>query len=490
MSLQTAGAIASRSLGTISNQISIVSRNISAAGTPGASEKLALLATDDLGVGLDSIGRATNGALFRSLLSANGDQGAARSVSEALDRIDQALDLSNASNSRSPASLIARLTSALQSYSATPGDETSGQIALSAAKDVAAKLRDATAVTQDARRDADARIDRAVADVNDLLAKFEAVNAEVVSGSAARADVTDALDQRDGLLTQLSASIGIRTVTRAHNDIVIYTDSGVTLFETQPRTVTFQQTPNLAPGTSGAAVYIDGVQVTGVKSPLALQSGEISGLSRLRDVLAPQYQRQLDETARALVVAFAEEDQSGSGGPPLAGLFTYAGASTAPGAALIGGLAGAIEVNAAVDPSVGGDLSRLRDGGVSGNSDYVYNASGASGYSTRILQLVEAAATPLALDPIAELGTRGSVASIASSSNGWFAAQRQQHTRDNTYSSALSAQATQALSNSTGVNLDEQMSRMLSLESSYQASARLLETVNGLFNTLLAALRA
>lgn len=51
-------------------------------------------------------------------------------------------------------------------------------------------------------------------------------------------------------------------------------------------------------------------------------------------------------------------------------------------------------------------------------------------------------------------------------------------------------QTTQALSNATGVNLDDQMSQMLALENSYQASARLLETINSLFATLFNAVRS
>lgn len=489
MTLTTAGATATKSLATLSNQISIVSRNISGAGVAGVSRKIALLASGENGVDFLGVSRATNIALFRSLLTASASQGAATTHSDALERIDQALNLSDPANSRSPASLITRLTSALQSYSASPGNETAAQVALAAAKDVTASLRDATAITQKERSDADAGIAAAVNEVNDILTKFAELNRDIVAGNAIGADMTDALDQRDDLLAQLSTKIGVTTTTRPNNDMVIYTDSGVTLFETTPRTISFQPTPNLAPGVAGAAIYIDGVQVTGSDTPLALRTGELYGLTQIRDVTAPQYQNQLDEIARGLVVAFAETDQSGAGGPALAGLFTYPGATTAPDATMITGLAARITINANVDPAQGGALSRLRDGGISGNPPYVYNSSGADGYSARILQLVNAAAAPQSFDNAAGLGADGSVNSIAAGSNGWIGAQRRQADSDTTYFDAMVAQSTQALSNSTGVNLDDQMSQMLELENSYQASAKLLETVNSLFNTLFAAIR-
>ncbi|MCX7900102.1 MAG: flagellar hook-associated protein FlgK, partial [Methylocystis sp.] len=72
----------------------------------------------------------------------------------------------------------------------------------------------------------------------------------------------------------------------------------------------------------------------------------------------------------------------------------------------------------------------------------------------------------------------------------WFGAQRQQADNVTTYQNALVSQTAQALSNATGVNVDDQMSQMLALENSYQASAKLLETVNAMFSALFAAVHA
>jgi len=490
MSLTSAGAVASKSLGVISNQISVASRNISAAGVAGLSAKRARLAAGDDGVEFLGVSRAANAALFRNLLSASASQATQASIAQSLARIDQALNLSDSANSRSPAAMITRLTSALQTLSATPSNQTAAQLALDSAQGLVGALHDATAAAQGERRDADAGIASAVGEINDLLAQFAEFNREIVAGSVSGADVTDALDRRDGVLSQLSKSIGVSAVTRANNDMVLYTDSGVTLFETTPRQVTFQETPNLSPGVAGSAVYIDGVQVTGAGAPLALRGGGLVALTHIRDELGPQFQSQLDEIARGLVVAFAEKDQSGSGGKPLAGLFTYPGAAEAPGVAVIPGLAGQIEVNANVDPARGGALSRLRDGGISGNPAYVYNATGAAGYSGRLLELAGAASAPQSFDHSAGLAGANSLNAIAAASIGWIGAQRKQSDGATTYFDAVVSQTTQALSNETGVNLDDQMSQMLALENSYQASAKLLETVNSLFNALFAAVHA
>jgi flagellar hook-associated protein 1 len=426
VSLSSAGAIAMRSLGVISDQISVTSRNISGAGVAGVSEKIARVSSTETGVEFSGVGRATNGALFRNLLSANAQQESAGAVADALSRLDLAMGLSDSATSRSPATRIAKLSDALQTYSATPQDQTAAQIALSAAQDVVGSLRDAATAVQDERQRADQTIAADVAEVNGLLGKFATLNDSIVKATAAGQDVTDALDARDGLLTELSKKIGVSAVGRPTNDMVLYTDSGVTLYETTPRKVTFQATPTLTAGASGADVYIDGVRVTGPGAPLPLQSGSIVGLARVRDAIAPQYQTQLDEIARGLVVAFAENDQSGGGGSLLPGLFTYPGATTAPGATLISGLASQIDVAAAVDPLQGGSLARLRDGGVSGNAAYVYNASGAPAYADRLIELGKASAATQNFDPAAGLGATGTLAGVANGSNGWIAAQRQQ----------------------------------------------------------------
>ena len=167
----------------------------------------------------------------------------------------------------------------------------------------------------------------------------------------------------------------------------IYTDSGVTLFQDTPRTVSFTATPTLVDGASGAPVTVDGVPVTGATSPMPIQSGALAGYAALRDTLAPQYGAQLDQIAGGLINAFAESDQSASPTlPSLPGLFTTSGATSLPSTSAATGLAASIEVNPTVDPSQGGNVDLLRDGGIfaPGNPAYTYNATGAASYTGRI----------------------------------------------------------------------------------------------------------
>jgi flagellar hook-associated protein 1 FlgK len=495
MSLSNAGAIANQSLGAISSQINVVSRNISGASTSGYAAKTALLSTNSYGgVDVDGIARATSLALFQNALQATSAQTASAAISDGLDLIDQTFGLSTSTatdptTGRSPATLIASLSTALQNYSASPADLTTAQAVLSAAQSLVRSLNDGTAAVQSLRAQADGDIGSAVDDINALLGQFQKVNTEVVAGTQNGRDVSALLDQRDALLTKLSGDIGIRTVTRGNNDMVIYTDSGATLFETSARSVTFAATAGYSATTVGAAVYVDGVPVTGASAAMPIQSGKIQGLTQLRDVIAPQFQSQLDEVARGLIVAFAETDQIG-GGASAPGLFTFAGATGVPSVGVAAGLAGEITVNANVDPTQGGSLDLLRDGGIAdpNNSAFTYNATGASGYSDRINELIAGLSAPQEFDTAAGVGTNRSIADYASSSIGWLEAQRQQASNTASYQETLLTQTSQALSNATGVNLDEQMSKMLDLENAYQASAKLLAAVDAMYKALFQAL--
>ena len=340
---------------------------------------------------------------------------------------------------------------------------------------------------QQLRAEADADIAGSVDRVNTLLAQFATVNAEIVKGTRQGADVTDYLDQRDQILAGIAEEVGVRTVSRGDNDMAVYTDSGVTLFDVRPRAVGFDRTLQFMPTTSGNAVYIDGVPVAGGAGPMLAGSGRLTGLVAVRDGVAVTYQNQLDEIARGLIQAFAESDQSATPTlPDVPGLFSYAGApAMPPGGSVLVGLAGTIRVSASVDPAQGGNAARLRDGGISGNPAYLYNAAGASGYTQRLEELLDRLNAPMAFDAAAQAAPSGTVAGFAASSISWLQEARKSADADNEYKTTLKDRASEALSKATGVNLDEEMAMLLELERSYQASTKLVSTIDNMLGALL-----
>jgi flagellar hook-associated protein 1 FlgK len=382
--------------------------------------------------------------------------------------------------------LIGKLQQALTGYEADPGNASLAAATFQAAKSLAQGLNAASGAVQDTRRAADQAMQSSVSNINALLAQFKVANDAVVRGGGTPSELADNLDSRDRILKQLSDEIGIRTITRPNNDIAIYTDSGATLFEAVPRTVSLAPTDTFTAGTSGNPVMVDGVRLTGDATVMGGKSGKLIGAAQVRDGLAVTYQKQLDEVARGLISQFAESDQ---GNPPsqpqVPGLFTAAGVSGIP-AQGTAGLAASISANSLADPSAGGNPSLIRDGGF-GSAAYVANATGAAGFQGRISQLVAALSAQTSFDPSAQLGATGSLVSFSAQASGWVEAQRQQASASSDADQAAKTRANDALQRVTGVNIDEEMATMLDLEKAYQASAKVMTAVDGMLQDLLQA---
>ena len=287
----------------------------------------------------------------------------------------------------------------------------------------------------------------------------------------------------------MSQQIGISTVANPDGSTSIYTDSGVTLFQgghaQHPALHADRDATPLA--RAAMQVMVDGVAITGSSSPMAIQSGALAGLANLRDVVAPQYGAQLDQIADGLISAFSESDQTGGTAPTLPGLFTFAGATGVPSTSATTGLASEIEVNATVDPSQGGDVNLLRDGGINDRLRLRLQHDRRASYTGRIEHLISATTSTQTFSGAAGLGTSSSLSDYANASVSWLQSQNQQASNQLDYQNSVVSQATTALSNATGVNLDTEMTNMLTIENSYTTTAKLLTTVNDMFTSLLNA---
>jgi flagellar hook-associated protein 1 FlgK len=389
---------------------------------------------------------------------------------------------------QSPTAQLNALKQALQQYANAPDNTTLAQAAVTSAKDMATALNQATQTVQSVREGADADMNISVQNINQLLSQFQTVNTAIVKGTIAGDDVTDYLDQRDSIVSKLSEELGVTMTIRANGDAALYTDSGVVLFDKTARSVSFAATNIYTPGTTGNAVYIDGVPVTGANSVMPIKTGKLAGLAQLRDNATVTYQSQLDEVARGLVESFKEVDQSGAALPDRPGLFTYPGSPAMPASATVSvGLAGSISVAASVDPAQGGNPNLLRDGAISGNVAYRYNTTGNAGYSTRLQQLIGNMDASQPFDATTQGKPSGSLIDFAASSTSWIENQRKAADDSATYQNTLLDRSTAALSNVSGVNMDDEMSLMLQVERTYSASSKIISTVDQMLQSLLAA---
>lgn len=485
MSLTSALSIAQSALLNTSRQTSVVSRNVTESSNPDYARRNADLSSLTQGARVAEIRRATNDVLFRQNMQAISAWSGQQTLSDRLDALRIAVN--GVDNASSPAVAIGDLQEALQTYASNPSNSALGENAVEAARTLAHSLNQGTTAVQAARREADQNIAGAVDDLNGMLADFQDANGEIVSGTRAGRDVSDALDRRDALLKKISELVPVSTIKRANNDMVLTTSDGAVLFETVARPVTFEATTAFAAGTGGNAVFIDGTALTPGSGGNTSAKGSIAAQLQIRDQVAPGMQRQLDEIARGLVSAFAETDPSGTQ-PDQTGLFTWSGGPALPAdGAIEDGIAGSIQINAAMDPAAGGNAVLLRDGGANGAA-YVHNGPPAQASFSNLLRgYGERLDAPMAFDPDAGLDGSTSVSAYANDAIGWLENLRQDAAGGAEAKAALSARSAEALSNATGVNVDEEMSLLLDLEHSYEASARMIKTIDDMLAALLAA---
>ena len=249
----------------------------------------------------------------------------------------------------------------------------------------------------------------------------------------------------------------------------------------------------------GNPVVIDGQKVSAGESGNSTSLGKLQALLQVRDDIIPTYQKQLDETARGLIEMFQQEDMAGTFADPIPGLFTWTGYAAGDpmpaGGTVAPGLSAQIKVNDNLLKSKGGDPTLLRDGaydvdnlGVSSNA-YLGNVNDEAGYSVLLDSFVTRFEKDRTFDSAGMLDTFTTVGEYATASVGWLEQliSESAAAKDNTR--AQLTRVSEALSNTTGVSLDEEMALMLELEQSYKASSKLVQTVDEMIQALLAAVK-
>ena len=484
MSLTRSLDVARSHLSATAEYMNTVSRNVARAGEAGATRKVSQYVTNSIGGVLVSTPvRSENELLFAKTILSTSNAGRDRVLVDGLAQLGNVVG--DPELESSPAALIQKLEQSLQFYSEGAHDLTRANDVMLVARALADGSRTASPDIQTVRQDADTDIANSVIKINDLLTRLEPLNDEIVRGTQTGRDVTDQLDERDRIVKQLSEEFGIRTELRENNDLAIRTDGGVTIFDKKAKLLSFQATGGISATTTASPILVDGIPITGPNAIMPITTGRLAGLIQIRDVSAVQFQRQLDEVARGLIESFAETDQVGGGNPPAAGLFTYLGGPAVPATGThVPGIASTI----AVHPSVLADPTLIRDGGINGAA-YLYNSTGAAGYNSRILEFGDQLAANRAFDPAAGLDATTNVLQFAANSDGWLSAQREIAQDHYDYSSVVYETAADRLDRVTGINVEEEYLVMLELERAYQASSKLIATVDEMFDSLLAAAR-
>lgn len=479
-SLNTANSI----FRNTSQQTSVISTNIANTGNENYVRRDAVVTQTVYGFSTVQNERSQQMALLRQMASSTGQQSAQSTLLDGLTTLSNALGGND--KELSPSNYLANLQSSLQAFAAAPGEYALASTVVTDAIDVVNSLNNTTKSTQELREDTDAQMFQQVESLNKLLAEFKIVNDTVVRQTATGGNADDYLDRRDTLLKEISKIVGVSVNMRDNSDMVLYTYDGTTLFETEPREVSFVRTFTYDSTVSGNAIYIDGTAVRAGVGGNTDGQGSLASLVQIRDVIAPTFQTQLDEIARGLIEAFQEVDTGGGG--ELSGLFTWPTGTVPLTGTVEPGLAALIQVNPAVRSDAGGDPMLIRDGGINGAA-YVLNVDGSSGFTDLINSYVDELAANRSFSADADLKTDASVLSFASNSIGWLEELRSNASTAFENKQALYERTFQTYSSKTAVSLDEELSMLLDVEQSYKAAAKLVSTVDEMLKAVMDMVR-
>lgn len=508
MSLDSALGIASSGLLAVQRALAQAGANVANANTAGYTAKTAPLLAQQLGTlpaGVLAGGaqRAVDMALVGQIGASNADESAAALKEQVLQGVEQAYGSVSGSAS-SLADDIGTLRSAFLTLQGSPDDAGAQRAAVQAAGKVAQDFNGVGAAIGDARQQAQDAIGTQVTAANAALRQIGALNLQIVQATANGTTTADLADQRDQAVQALTSVLNVRTVSQPDGSLMVL--SGGLVLPADPNADAFTTTPaNVAPGAySGApAGTLPGVKLGALDVTTQLQGGALGAAIELRDQTLPRYQAELDTAAGTLAYRFDQEgltlftDSTGAV-PNMALGYTTSGAL---------GFANLMQVN----PAVAANPAAVRDGthafSVAGGgvTNFTPNPAGGPAAFTQLIDNVvngtfgtQAAAgvgwPPPATTGLGPSGTLASPFNAPATAQDYAATVQAVHSADRANATAAKDQANgllttlqQRFTTQSGVNVDSDMTNMIRLQQAYAANAKVVSSVQQMWDALLGA---
>ena len=430
------------------------------------------------GVRVTGVSRYSDPILLGDRRMAAAGSGARDTAASFLKRLEGVLGTPDSATSLG--GRIAAFDTALIEAGSRPESEARLSRVAETARTLAAHLASAGTDIQAARAQADDRIESEVGQMNTALARIADLNGQIRTSFGTGRDASALVDQRQQLIDGISGIIPLREVPRGNGQIALFTTGGAVLLDGAPAELGFAPVGVIVAGMTQASGALSGLTINGRAVSTAAEGSLISGGSlaghfAVRDDLAPQAQTRLDAVARDLIDRFADPGVDTTRAPGAPGLFTDAGLAFLP--ANETGLAQRLQLNAAVDPTMGGALWRLRDG-------LGATAPGPAGDARLLKDLQSALTAPR--NPASGgfmAGARSHATLAADMLSG--AAQARLTAEGEASFAAARLDTLHQMELEGGVDTDQEMQSLLLIEQAYAANAKVMATVNDMIQTLL-----
>ncbi|MGB6319333.1 MAG: flagellar hook-associated protein FlgK, partial [Litorimonas sp.] len=353
----TAGLSTARSgLALSGARAQVASENIANVSTPGYVRRDAVAVTLSNGVTVGQIARAQDAGLVQARRDAQSQSAGSGLIDTALTRTLSAFG--DPGSETGMFGSLSRFEGDLQTLRSTPESASAQSIAVDSLKDLVREISTAAAALQSERTSADAQIATDVEQVNGLAQNLYDLNSDIRKADAAQSSTAELLDQRDRLIDQINERLPVTVSYEDNGAVQVGTRTGLVLVGKTVNRIEFQPS-NLIGAvdtttTNGGRLSVPtlhGQPIAPGSGVHGVSGGRIGANLDLRDNQIPQQAASLDQFTFELASAFdtAGEPLLLDSGAPVDALNKT-------------GLAERIGVNALIDPSVGGQPSRLRDG--------------------------------------------------------------------------------------------------------------------------------
>ncbi|MCX8497944.1 MAG: flagellar basal body protein, partial [Caulobacteraceae bacterium] len=293
MTLSSIIGIASSGVATAQTSLRTVADNIANVNTKGYVRKLVeqtSLTSDGRGQGasVDRIRQAVDAYLERAAYTASGNLGEAGTLAQGFDQA-QAL-FGDPSSETSFFNQLDSIYGGFNVASASPGSGLGrSQIVLDLRNFLSDSARINSSI-RDLRSQADTQLSNNVDTINNLLKGISSLNTDIVQGNLTSGDATGSESLQRELIKKLSSYMDIKVTTRSTGEVRIIGGDSITLIGEGPAQLSATLQPS---GFSDINVTPSGGSPILLKNHIS--SGEMLGLTQLRDQELPGLMNQLGE---------------------------------------------------------------------------------------------------------------------------------------------------------------------------------------------------
>jgi len=533
-----AGAISSlldisrRALQNNTQAIRVVGNNVANVNTTGYSRREIQFVDKANGNAVESsfgLGADINGVIRRVDEFVNKNERVAISDRSAMEARDDILATTQSLFSvdktvRHIGFALSDFFSALNDLQANPGNSALRSKLIQSGNELTQSIRLTYETLSQAQRDADTQMRKSVLDINNLTSQIATLNTQIAASNIGNQDNLGLKDQRDQLLRELSEKISFSTVEDSKGQVSCFLENGFSLVANANATsLRVSDTPSFGPfplgldsqplgrivwNSSPATINVDDVDLTPM---IAAGGGQVAGLLNVRGVPAttdtnafyaqgdlPDLAARVESIAQKLLIDYnnayrpfdgalvASADMAGNP-PPKWGLFTLSNGTmpATPGPETVADLVVSANANFSTNlifsPDDPSELALAFDENPLPGA--VAFSPGNGQIATNLLALRDTST----LFTVGNFSSTTTIENLYSETVTHIGTTKDHSGNDLTVARDRESQLKEFQASVSGVSIDEELTRLIGFQRSFQASSRLIKISDDLLGEILNA---